>query len=177
MQVKRYRIDYNHWKCIKEKSFYQKRLDKGEYHGYLGIIEIKDVSEPQYWKLYNNEINVCDKGYTWIVYLPDDEKICITAIKDSNGFEVLWYIDVIESVFAVEKQVIEYDDMFLDYIVLADGTVIEEDREELEVAYENHIITNNQYNMALQTGERLNSEGYLDNKKLSLLFHDMKKIF
>ena len=43
MQVKRYRIDYDHWKCITEKNFIQKRLDDDQYHGYLGIIEIIKV--------------------------------------------------------------------------------------------------------------------------------------
>lgn len=173
MQVKRYRIDYNHWKCIKEKSFFQARLDKEQYRGYVGILEIGKVSKPQYWNINNNSVKVCDQGYTWIVFLPDDEKICITAIKDDNGLNVLCYIDVIESIQIEENQVIEYDDMFLDYIVIADGTVIEEDKEELQEAFDKKIISNEQYNDALQTGVRLGKEGYLDYEKLCSIIQDV----
>ena len=169
MQVKRYRIDYDHWKCITEKNFIQKRLDDDQYHGYLGIIEIIKVREPQVWKLDNADIIVCDQGYTWIVYLPDNENICVTAIKDNNGCDVLWYIDVIETVYFEDNCVIEYDDLFLDYIVLNDGTVIEEDRDELQEAYDENIISDKQFNQALQIGKRVKSEGYFDNIKLSQL--------
>jgi hypothetical protein len=173
MQIKRYRIDYDHWKCITEKKFSQKRLDEDQYHGFLGIIEINKVSEPQIWNIDNADIKVCDKGYTWIVYLPDNENICITAIKDSNGCDVLWYIDVIETVYAEENRVIEYDDMFLDFIVLADGTVIEEDRDELQEAYKANIISDTQYSQALKVGECLKRKGYLDYNKLTQLIQSV----
>lgn len=172
MQIKKYRIDYNHWKCITKKSFYQKRLDGNQYRGYLGIIEIDKVSEPQYWKVNNTEIKVCDQGYKWIVYLPDDERICITSIKDNEGYNVLFYIDVIEAIHVEENQVIVYEDMFLDYIVLADGTIIEEDKEELQEAFEKGIISNDQYNRALQKGAQL-MEGYLDSGKLCSLIQNV----
>lgn len=156
-----------------EKTFYQMRLDTEQHHGYVGILEIGSVSEPQYWNINNTSVKVCDQGFTWTVFLPDNEKICITAMNDNNGFNVLCYIDVIEAICIDGNQVIEYDDLFLDYIVLADGTVIEEDKEELQEAFDKKVISNEQYNGALQTGYRLEKEGYLDSGKLCSLIQNV----
>ena len=48
----RCRITYDEWKCIIAKNRVGKVMDTADYSGYVGILNIHEVSEPQIWK-YN----------------------------------------------------------------------------------------------------------------------------
>ena len=55
-----------------------------------------------------------------------------------------------------------FEDLYLDLVVYPDGTIIEDDRDELEEALVLKDISKEQYQLALDTGRRL-QEGLLGN--------------
>ena len=160
--MKRSRLSYDEWKCIIAKDIFGKTVNSELLNGYIGLIDIKEVSEIQTWKFNGEDIVVCDKGRKWLSILPQNDWYCITAMMDENGDIILWYIDMIASQGIDVDGVPYFDDLYLDLVVYPDGTVIVDDMDELEEALLKKDITQNQYHLAIETSHRL-QQGMLSN--------------
>ena len=106
--------------------------------------------------------------------LPCNEYYCITAMMSAKDEILLWYIDMIAEQGVDADGVPYFDDLYLDLVVYPDGTIVEDDRDELEEALSQRDITVEQYNLALATSERLKN-GLLSDVNLLLDF--TKKCF
>lgn len=160
--MKRSRLSYDEWKCIISKDIFGKRVNSELLNGYIGLIDIKEVSEAQIWKFNGEDIVVCDKGRKWLSILPQDDWYCITAMMDEEGNILLWYIDMIANQGIDADGVPYFDDLYLDLVVYPDGTIVVDDMDELEDALSKRDITQEQYNLAIETNSRLR-RGMLNN--------------
>ena len=160
--MKRSRLSYDEWKCITSKNVFGKRVNSELLNGYIGLIEIKEVSEAQIWKFNGEDIVVCDKGRKWLSILPQNDWYCITAMMNEDGKILLWYIDMIAKQGIDADGVPYFDDLYLDLVVYPDGTIIVDDMDELEAALAKEDITQEQYNLAIETSKRL-QQGMLSN--------------
>ena len=160
--MKRSRLSYDEWKCIISKDMLGKMVNSELLNGYIGLIEIKEVSETQIWKFNGEDIVVCDKGRKWLSILPQDDWYCITAMMDKEGNILLWYIDMIANQGIDADGVPYFDDLYLDLVVYPDGKIIVDDMDELEDALSKKDITQEQYNLAIETSNRL-QQGMLSN--------------
>jgi hypothetical protein len=132
------------------------------FKGYIGVIEIENVTEPQIWKFNGEDIIVCDKGKKWVSILPHDDFYCITAMLNEKNEILLWYIDMIAEQ-GIDKDGIPYFyDLYLDLVVYPNGTIIVDDMDELEDALSTKDITLEQYNLAINTSQKLR-DGLLSN--------------
>ena len=153
--MKRSRLSYDEWKCIISKDIFGKRVNSELLNGYIGLIDIKEVSEAQIWKFNGEDIVVCDKGRKWLSILPQDDWYCITAMMDEEGNILLWYIDMIANQGIDADGMPYFDDLYLDLVVYPDGTIVVDDMDELEDALSKRDITQEQYNLAIETSNRL----------------------
>ena len=160
--MKRSRLSYDEWKCIISKDIFGRRVNSELLNGYIGLIDIKEVSEAQIWKFNGEDIVVCDKGRKWLSILPQDDWYCITAMMDGEGNILLWYIDMIANQGIDADGVPYFDDLYLDLVVYPDGTIVVDDMDELEDALLEKDITQEQYNLAIETSNRL-QRGMLSN--------------
>lgn len=160
--MKRSRLSYDEWKCIISKDIFGKRVNSELLNGYIGLIDIKEVSEAQIWKFNGEDIVVCDKGRKWLSILPQDDWYCITAMMDEEGNILLWYIDMIANQGIDADGMPYFDDLYLDLVVYPDGTIVVDDMDELEDALSKRDITQEQYNLAIETSNRLR-RGMLSN--------------
>ena len=160
--MKRSRLSYDEWKCIISKDIFGRRVNSELLNGYIGLIDIKEVSEAQIWKFNGEDIVVCDKGRKWLSILPQDDWYCITAMMGEEGKILLWYIDMIAKQGIDANGVPYFDDLYLDLVVYPDGTIIVDDMDELEDALSKVDITQEQYNLAIETNSRLR-RGMLNN--------------
>lgn len=157
--MKRFRLTYDEWNCILSKKQTIHYLVNETFQGYLSHTNIQQVSAPQVWT-YHNEVVVCQDDFTWLTILPRDEYYCIMAVLDEKRKILLWYIDMIAGQ-GVDKDTIPYcDDLYLDLVVYPDGTIVEDDRDELENAWKQGDITSEQYELANLTCIKL-KEGLL----------------
>ena len=152
--MKKSRLTYDEWKCIKEKQQTIQYVETVIFNGFIGFIEINDVTEPQIWKFNGEDVIVCEKGIKWLTLLPKDKYYCITAMMNEKEDIILWYIDMIESQ-GVEDDVPYFNDLYLDLVVYPDGNIITDDMDELEDAFKNGIITEQQFHLAINTKEEL----------------------
>lgn len=82
--MKRCRLSYDEWKCIVSKNITGKRIQEDFFQGYIGLIEINEVSEAQIWKFNGEDMVVCDKGIKWMSILPQNDFYCITAMMNEK---------------------------------------------------------------------------------------------
>ncbi|HKM35952.1 MAG TPA: DUF402 domain-containing protein [Lachnospiraceae bacterium] len=160
--MKRSRLSYDEWKCILSKDLYGKRIDTELLTGYVGLIDIHEVSEVQVWKFRGDDIVVCDKGIKWLSILPQDDWYCITTMINEKEEILLWYIDMLATQGIDTDGVPYFEDLYLDLVVYPDGTIIVDDMDELEEALIKCDITEKQFNLALETSDRL-QKGILSN--------------
>lgn len=158
--MKSSRLSYDEWKCILSKDLLGKQIDSDIFTGYVGLIEIHEVSQPQIWKFNGEDIVVCDKGLKWLSILPKNDWYCITAMMNEKDEVLLWYIDMIASQSVDADGVPRFDDLYLDLVVYPDGTIVVDDRDELDEALASGDISKEQYELALQTSKKL-TEGLL----------------
>lgn len=161
--MKRSNFIYSEWKCILKKDLRIVDVDTEEFKGHIGRLDILEVSEPQVWKFQGEDITVCDKGLKWLSILPKEDYYCITAMMNENCQMLLWYIDMIAR-RGVEDGVPYFDDLYLDLVVYPDGTIVVDDFDELEEALENKDITEEQFQLAVETAKQLR-EGLLSDMK------------
>lgn len=161
--MKRSNFTYSEWKCILKKDLRIVDVDTEEFKGHIGRLDILEVSEPQVWKFQGEDITVCDKGLKWLSILPKEDYYCITAMMNENCQVLLWYIDMIARQ-GVEDGVPYFDDLYLDLVVYPDGTIVVDDFDELEEALENKDITEEQFQLAVETAKQLR-EGLLSDMK------------
>lgn len=153
--MKRSRLSYDEWKCILSKEIYGRRVSSELLTGYVGLIEIEEVSEVQIWNFRGEDIIVCDKGIKWLSILPENDWYCITAMMNEKEEILLWYIDMIAAQGMDADGIPYFDDLYLDLVVYPDGTVVVDDMDELEEALKQKDITQEQYELALSTSKRL----------------------
>lgn len=173
----RCRLTYDEWKCILSKKRIGKSFENKEFSGYLGMLEINEISEPQIWKYQGQPLTVCDKHYRWLTILPKEEFYCITVMMNEKEQVQVCYIDMIESQGYEEDGVPWINDLYLDLVVYPDGAVVEDDRDELEAALAEGDITKAQYDLAVDTCEKL-KEGLLKNKdEFQTYIHGLYALF
>ena len=142
--MKRSRLSYDEWKCIKSKKQSGKEVNTDSFEGYVGLIEIEDVSEKQIWRFNEQDI---------------------TAMMNEKNEILLWYIDMIAGQGTDEDGVLFFDDLYLDLVVYPDGTIIVDDMDELEEALVMGDITQKQFELAISTSEKLKCGLLSDIKK------------
>lgn len=174
--MKRCRLTYDEWKCITSKKITGKVINTVDFSGYVGLINIFEVSEPQIWKFNGEDLVVCDNNYQWLSILPKDDYYCITALMDDTQDVKVCYIDMIAEQGYDADGVPYFYDLYLDLVVYPDGTVIEDDMDELENALENGDITQEQFDLALETCDKLKNGLLKDNNAFKAYiqkFYDM----
>ena len=155
--MKRSKLSYDEWKCIVSKEIRGKHINTDFFQGYIGLIEIDEVSEKQIWKFNGEDIVVCDKGLKWLSILPWNDFYCITAMMDEKNEILLWYIDMIVKQGVEEDGVPYFEDLYLDLVVYPNGTIIVDDMDELEEALTINDISQEQFELAICTSEKLKS--------------------
>lgn len=160
--MKRSRLSYDEWKCIKSKKLKGKQVSTDFFKGYIGIVEIEEVSEKQIWKFNGEDIIVCDNGLKWLSILPQNDFYCITAMMNTNNDILLWYIDMIAEQGIDADGIPYFDDLYLDLVVYPDGTIKVDDMDELEEALSLKDITQEQFSLAISTSNKLKT-GLLSN--------------
>ena len=139
--MKRSKLSYDEWKCIKSKKIRGKNVITDFFEGYLGLIKIEQVTEPQIWEFNGEKIDVCNSGLKWLSILPENDFYCITAMLNEKNEILLWYIDMI-----ADKGTIVFNSMM----------------DELEEALLIKDISEEQYDLAINTSILL-KEGILKN--------------
>lgn len=155
--MKRSRLSYDEWTCILSKEISGKQIDTDFFKGYIGLIEMKEVSEIQKWNFNGEEFAVCAQGFKWLSILPRDNFYCITAMIDEKDNIAVWYIDMIAGQGIDADGIPYFDDLYLDLVVFPNGEIKVDDMDELEEALRQGDIAQEQFELAVNTANELKS--------------------
>lgn len=158
--MKRKTLSYDNWKNVISKTFFGRHVDTDFLKGYVGILQIHEAAEEQFWTFNGKDIPICANGMKWFYILPQDDFYCITATMNEKDEILLWYIDMIADQGTEKNGNPYFDDLYLDLVVSPNGDICEYDMDELEEALRTDGITQSQYDLAVSTSRKL-QEGLL----------------
>lgn len=142
---------------IGDNDFYNQRVDEKYFNGYVSLLKLKNIETPWIVKDFEKEECIFNNNYEWLEIYPDGEKYAITAMFDDNQNLIEWYFDMIKE-SGVENGIPYIYDLYLDYVIKADGREVVLDENELQEALENKDITKADYNMAYNTMEKVKNK-------------------
>lgn len=128
-------------------DYQQKYVNTPTFQGYISLVKIKEVQNPLI--VNNGEKMVCiiNTDYTWLELYPEKGNFALTIMFDEKGKLIEWYFDIAKNI-GLENNIPYEDDLFLDLVVEPSGKIHILDKEELEIALENQIITQDDFNLA-----------------------------
>ena len=159
MEKRKYLGRYNHESI---KSYSAKILRTDEIGGYAALVFIHEVNFPYMVGEKGAEVCIADKDYVELNFLPDNENWYLTAVYDNNNSIVEWYFDVTRINTVDESGEPYCVDLYLDAVLLPDGSIRIFDEDELKNALDNGIINQQDYDMAHGVINKLIAEKILD---------------
>ena len=145
------------------------RIDEISIKGFIAYTLINEVNRPLIVGDKGNEICLADNGYSEIVYLPDNENWKLCAMYNNEEKIIEWYFDITKKNTVDNIGKPYCDDLYLDIVLMPNGNIIVLDEDELKKAYEDKLITKNDYNFAYTVKEKLITDGILKVKYLEEL--------
>lgn len=152
MFIKERYLARENWRRITKREYAEKPFNLGGLRGVVGILRILEVSEPFRAEVCGKLTTLADAGITWIELLPEGENWCLTAMYQGKKMLQFYFDVTLENLTAPPAR---FCDLFLDVIVDPDGNKKLLDRDELDQALAEGVITAEQHSLALSVADRL----------------------
>lgn len=141
--------------AVKTK-FKTKYYKSEEYEGHVSLLTIiepaENIPEEDNFKKYN--IPNGFKNCKWLEFYPENSSVALTVGYDNENRIFDYYFDIINDM-GVENGNPYIDDLYLDVLMMPDGSYELLDEDELEKALNEREITHEQYMRAYKTAEDL----------------------
>ena len=122
------------------------------FKGKITLIKIDKVKNVASVKRPNGNIDILeDNNYKIMTFFPEKENYSMTVFYDNNYNLLQWYFDIAENNGDFENDIPYNKDMYLDIVVLSNGTNYVLDEDEIKQALENKKINRDQYDDAYRT--------------------------
>ncbi len=150
VKIKTSRMKRDSWKEISRKDYTVRQFD--EYAA--GLLLMREVSK----EIAVSGKTIVKEGYAWLELAYRNRNVFATVMFDEKGQFTEAYFDITDGNHFDDPEDPYFEDMFLDLVLFRNGEIRLLDREELEAAYREEVITKQQYEKALREGERLYAE-------------------
>jgi uncharacterized protein len=114
----------------------------------MTLFEMIRVREPLLVKYSGNPLCIVDDGYKWVQHFPEHASYVLTSVYDEKDRIVQWYIDICKNQGITEAGIPWYDDLYLDIVMLPSGGIYLLDQDELEEAYQQGLVSKEDYEQA-----------------------------
>ena len=148
------------WKRITQRQYIS--CDDADIFGSFGrisLIRIDDMTAPltvQYRCAgETRDVLIVDKGFFWLQAAVPDAHWWMTAMYDARGRLIQIYFDITDGNRFDDPENPVFEDMYLDIVVASDGSIEVVDRDELDEAFAEGIISDSQYTHAITECEKL----------------------
>ena len=139
---------------LRDVTKYEIKFDLSNDDYYLCVKHIIETDPP----FIVDGRTIIGNGTYVMELIPKNEKYSMRVYFDENKNIIEYYFDIIRcSGLDEEIKVPYYDDLYLD-VTLTDGEIRVLDEDELEEALNNKDITKEEYDMAIDTGNKLIAE-------------------
>lgn len=128
------------------------------FSGYISLIKVDKVKQKITVDYRQSDICLIDDGYKCLMFLPDSNNWCVSAVYNRVNEIIEWYFDMTKINSIDEYGNPFYDDLYLDIAVSPDFKVVILDEDELKEALESKEITETDYDMAHYTCDKIIKE-------------------
>lgn len=158
---------------LRDVSKYQIKLYMDEDDCYIGVKRLIKVDEKF---IIKDNICVMDDNYYVLEVIPKNENYAMRLFLDDNKKPLEYYFDICKNNGLDKESLVPcYDDLYLDITVL-DGNINILDKDELDEAFNNKDITNDDYELVMRIKDKLlmeinnNSNKYMNRDYSKYLF-------
>lgn len=143
-------------KNILSKKFKIMEINYDEFIGKISLIEIENINRNfETTRPDGTKELVIAKNYKIMTYFPREEEYCMTVMFDSDWNLIQWYFDIERSKCKYDSEIPYSEDLYLDVVVLPNGTFYTLDENELEDALICNLISKDEYDMAYRTMNKI----------------------
>ena len=136
--------------------------------GVVSLIEMQEVKSPIIVSHELGETVIADKGYSWLQLALKEQYFWATVMFDKEGNFIEIYFDITGGNIFDDMENPKFLDMYLDIVLLNDGSIYVLDREELDEALTQKEISKAEYQHAIAECEKL-YDFLVNNKALRVL--------
>jgi predicted RNA-binding protein associated with RNAse of E/G family len=148
--MKKKYIDGSNWNWVDKYTSMVTHIDD-VFCGFISFVKIHKVHEKLFVDYGNAEICLFDDGYKCLIFLPDNQNWCVSAVYDDLGKIVEWYFDITKENSIDEQGNPFFMDLYLDIAVSANNKIRILDEDELNEALSSGDITKIDFDMAYMT--------------------------
>ena len=175
-EIRKKHLDRREWYSDSERDFACMYHRDDFFQGGIGLITFTGLKKPEVVDTVEGPFCIADNGYQWLEIVPECGHYAVTAMfHDGELFQQ--YIDI-----TLKKEVAEagnavFYDLFLDVVVLRDGTPRIVDIEELEEALSGGVITRDEYELAVRTANEVADLYTLRKELVEQKLHEYRALF
>lgn len=137
---------------ILNKTFVIYDSNDNDFEGKISLIDIKKINKNFEAVRPNGtkDLIIAD-NYKIMTYFPKHKSYCMTVMYDDAWNLKQWYFDIEKSCSKYDNGIPYSEDLYLDLIVLPDGTFYSLDENELKDALLNNLISEKEFDSAYET--------------------------
>lgn len=154
LMVKRKTLNKTVWKRVTKSASAYLPLDYQGQKGMAGLFEIREVTTPLIVTLFGKRTVMADRGFHWMQIGPENKNLWLTVIFDAQDKPVEYYFDITKDNTICGEESF-YLDLFIDVVLLPDGRILTLDADELEQAFTESLIGQDDYRLAVKTAEKI----------------------
>lgn len=174
--MKKKYIDGSNWKWVDKYTSKVMHIDD-IFSGFISFVMIQKVHEKLFVDYDTSEICLFDDGYKCLIFLPDNQNWCVSAVYDDLDRLVEWYFDMTKENSIDEQGNPFFMDLYLDIAVSPDFKIRILDEDELKEALSSGDITKYDFDMAYMTCDAL-IKNVIPNKEFIVsFFNSYLKLF
>ncbi len=157
MQIKTKYLDRRGWSRILSRRDAFHEWKTANLSGMAGLIRMDSVTASLDKTVGGIPVRLVDVGYSWMQIAPENENWWLTVMLDEREQMVQYYFDItLKNIICGQDSY--FRDLFLDVAAIPERKIELLDRNELDEALAESIITPKEYGLALETAERLMEE-------------------
>ena len=122
------------WRRILKKRYVSRPFQADGLSGVESLIGIEAITEPLTVHSALGAVKIVEVGYCWLQIAPRDRFFWLTAMFDEKGDLLQLYFDITAGNHFDEPDNPEFEDMYLDIVMLPDGQLQILDEDELDAA-------------------------------------------
>lgn len=144
------------WHRILERKYTVSPCSFQGMEGVVSLLQIQKVTEPLRVSGENGaKVLIADKGFSWLQVAFREQFFWATVMFDSQGEFLQAYFDITAGNIFEDMDNPKFQDMYLDLVLLEGGRIQVLDRDELDEAFEQKKIIEEQYQKTIEAGEEL----------------------
>lgn len=152
LEIKQKNLDRREWYNDTQRTFKCRYFKDDFFEGGVGLITFTGLEEPEIVDSPKGKLCIGDNGYQWLELAPVGGNYVVTTMFcDNKIFQ--HYVDITLRNEVTEDGNAVFYDLFLDVVVDEDGRAMLIDDNELDEAYAEGAIGDNEYSLAKEVAD------------------------